>query len=77
MKHQPTKSVRLTESDRAELRKLRTDRPWLWSYGALAEHFGCSRWTATAICKDAARSDLENAQATYAALAEEIRKGNA
>ena len=24
--------------------------------------------------KDAARSDLENAQATYAALAEEIRK---
>ena len=27
--------------------------------------------------KDAARSDLENAQATYAALAEEIRKGNA
>lgn len=52
MKHQPTKEMRLTESERAELRKLRNDRPWLWSYGALAEHFGCSRWTATAICKE-------------------------
>lgn len=42
---------RLPESDRVEMRQMREAKPWLWSYAALAEHFGCSRWTAMNICK--------------------------
>ena len=41
---------RLPESDREEMRQLREAKPWLWSYGSLAEHFGCSKWTAMYIC---------------------------
>jgi hypothetical protein len=46
-----TRKSSLPESDRAEMRKLRTERPWLWSYAALAEFFGTTRWTAMNICK--------------------------
>ena len=72
--HQPTKAMRLTESDRSELRHLRESKPWLWSYGALAEHFGCSRWTATDICKETARNDLDAAMTTFAALACQVQE---
>jgi hypothetical protein len=41
----------LPEPGREEMRQLREAKPWLWSYGSLAEHFGCSRWTAMNICK--------------------------
>lgn len=47
----------LPESDRAEMRQMREEKPWLWSYQALAEHFGCSRWTAMSICKSAALAE--------------------
>ena len=43
----------------------------------VAKNYGLKHIGEYLIAKDAARSDLENAQATYAALAEEIRKGNA
>lgn len=42
---------RLPESDRAEMRKMRDAKPWLWSYEALAQHFGTTRWTAMNVCK--------------------------
>lgn len=50
---------RLPESDRKEMRRMREAKPWLWSYGSLAEHFGCSRWTAMSICKQS--KNRENA----------------
>lgn len=42
---------RLPPEDRKELRQLREAKPWLWSYEALAQHFGTTRWTAMFICK--------------------------
>lgn len=45
----------LPESDRVEMRKMREAKPWLWSYAALAEHFGTTRWTAMNICKLSAK----------------------
>lgn len=41
----------LPESDRVEMRQMRHSKPWLWSYAALAEHFGTSTTTAMRICK--------------------------
>jgi|WetSurMetagenome_2_1015567.scaffolds.fasta_scaffold663116_2 hypothetical protein len=37
---------RLSESDVADMRAKRSERPWLWSYRALAEWFGCGQSTA-------------------------------
>ena len=51
----------LPESDRVEMRQMREERPWLWSYAALAEYFGCSRWTAMSICKQEIRQQEEEA----------------
>lgn len=45
------RKLKLPDADRAELRRMREEKQWLWSYAALAEHFGCSRWTAMNICK--------------------------
>ena len=43
----------------------------------VATHYGLKHIGEYLIAKDAARNDLENAQATYAELAEEIRKREA
>lgn len=45
------RKLKLPDPDRAEMRQMREAKPWLWSYQALAEHFGTSRWTAMSICK--------------------------
>lgn len=42
---------KLPATDRAEMRKLRDAKPWLWSFEALAQHFGTTKWTAMKICK--------------------------
>lgn len=34
-------NAKLSDEDVKEMRKLRESRPDLWSYSALAEHFGC------------------------------------
>ena len=52
-------------------------RQFVEDFEAVAIHYGLKHIGEYLIAKDAARNDLENAQATYAALAEEIRKGNA
>ena len=44
--------------DRKELRQLREAKPWLWSYEALAEHFGTTRWTAMNIVKNRTRTTV-------------------
>jgi hypothetical protein len=36
----------LSDAEVEEMRTLREYAPWLWSYGALADHFGCSESTA-------------------------------
>lgn len=38
--------AKLPDADVKEMRKLRGSKPWLWSYRALAEHFGCGQSTA-------------------------------
>lgn len=38
--------AKLSDSDVAEMRRLRHEKPWLWSYRALAEYFGCGQSTA-------------------------------
>lgn len=43
-------------------------------FEAVADHYGLKHIGEYLIAKDAARSDLENAMPTYAALAEEIRQ---
>lgn len=45
------RKLKLPDPDRAEMRRMREAKPWLWSYAALGEQFGCSRWTAMSICK--------------------------
>ena len=52
-------------------------RQFVEDFETVATHYGLKHIGEYLIAKDAARNDLENAQATYAALAEEIRKGNA
>lgn len=39
-------NARLSDADVKEMRLLRETKPWLWSYRALAEHFGCGESTA-------------------------------
>lgn len=38
--------AKLTDADVKEMRQLRQTKPWLWSYRALAEYFGCGQSTA-------------------------------
>jgi hypothetical protein len=37
--------ARLSDSEVADMRAKRSERPWLWSYRALAEWFGCGQST--------------------------------
>lgn len=43
--------AKLPDSDVAEMRRLREEKPWLWSYRSLAEYFGCGQSTARDIVK--------------------------
>lgn len=38
-------NARLSDADVKEMRLLRETKPWLWSYRALAERFGCGQST--------------------------------
>ena len=38
-------NAKLSDADVLEMRELRETKPWLWSYGALAKHFGCGEST--------------------------------
>ena len=38
--------AKLTPAQVKEMRQLRESKPWLWSYRALADHFGCGESTA-------------------------------
>ena len=57
--------------------EIKAPRQFVEDFEIAADHYGLKHIGEYLIAKDAARSDLENAQATYAAMAEEIRKGNA
>lgn len=46
-------------------------------FEVVADHYGLKHIGEYLIAKDAARSDLENAMLTYAALAEEIKQQEA
>ena len=57
--------------------EIKAPRQFHDDFELVAKNYGLKHLGEYLIAKDAARSDLENAQATYAALAEEIRKGEA
>ena len=50
-------NARLTDDEVKEMRRLRESRPDMWSYGALADHFGCSPSTVRDIVKYYTRYD--------------------
>lgn len=52
-------------------------RQFVEDFETVAEHYGLKHIGEYLIAKDAARSDLENAITTYAALAEEIKQQEA
>lgn len=55
-------------------KRVTVTRQFADDFEAVAYHYGLKHIGEYLIAKDAARSDLENAMLTYAALAEEIRQ---
>ena len=49
--------AKLPDADVREMRRLREERPWLWSYRALADEFGCGQSTARDIVNYQTRGD--------------------
>lgn len=47
--------AKLSDSDVIEMRQMREAKPWLWSYTALAEYFGCGTSTVRDIVKQKTR----------------------
>lgn len=43
-------NAKLSDEDVDEMRKKREEQPWLWSYQALADEYGCGVSTARDIC---------------------------
>jgi hypothetical protein len=43
--------AKLSDADVSEMRRLRESRPYIWSYAALADKFGCGQSTVRDIVK--------------------------